>query len=623
MGALRIGVAMVSMVLLAGCLTSSGTVVSPPGEKALQTGGLTMGRFEIVYDQAGDTLRIEPVPCSDRSAQIDVTKWAQLGIDSLEWDPIGRNWTINAWLRNPTLLTAYGVWVVFTELGEKELVGQDGFVWYEGPGGVVRAPFVAVAKGQPLRMFPPQHEEDVIIVIHWPEEVDKWIPVQFVIDASWPTERQTPMVESLVGGFIDKPDPAYFIKGWVADFQDSASTLDVHADLSPIGGDAQAPLFDDGMHQDGGEGDSVFGVVFNTDAPPGDYAITVYAIDPFENPMENDVELTVIDTTEPFIEIVAPNGGEVWEVGSDREITWTSSGVPGNVSVLYSKDNFVSNFNLIGIDVPNDGGFMWEDIPDDPSATVRVRVISVDIDTLYDDSDEYFTIFKPPWIEVISPNGGENWEIGSDRPIHWESGDVPGDVDIFYSKDNFVSDINPIALNEPNDGSMMWENIPNDPSETVRVGIRSTDEPSIYDYSDSVFTISQEGDPCWDFFEIREGQKCNIDAPMEFAIRSQAEWDEFLLYFGNWPFPPKIDWETEMVLGMFLGEMSHGGYWLEVNDICKDDADILHVNYTKWWPGDGCSFPWVFTQPFLVVKTDLYDGEIVFDSEWKEDHCDW
>jgi hypothetical protein len=98
----------------------------------------------------------------------------------------------------------------------------------------------------------------------------------------------------------------------------------------------------------------------------------------------------------------------------------------------------------------------------------------------------------PAGIEVISPNGGEEWTVGSNQDITWNPGIVTGTVFIDYSKDDFVSDIHSIATGEPNDGSYEWQSIPDDPSTTVRVRISSTDDPSVFDTSDNYFTIAGE-----------------------------------------------------------------------------------------------------------------------------------
>ncbi|MCK4721027.1 hypothetical protein KAU08_10220, partial [bacterium] len=99
-----------------------------------------------------------------------------------------------------------------------------------------------------------------------------------------------------------------------------------------------------------------------------------------------------------------------------------------------------------------------------------------------------------PWIEVLIPNGGEEWVVGTEREITWDSWNVPGTVFIDYSKDNFVDDIILVAIDETNDGSFTWE-IPDDTSDTVRVRISSTDDPGVYDISDEDFSIVDPCDP--------------------------------------------------------------------------------------------------------------------------------
>ncbi len=99
----------------------------------------------------------------------------------------------------------------------------------------------------------------------------------------------------------------------------------------------------------------------------------------------------------------------------------------------------------------------------------------------------------PAWIEVLVPNGGEEWVPETDEEITWDSYNVPGTVFIEYSNDNFVTDINTIANDETNDGSFMWTDIPCDISDVILVRISSTDNPDINDVSDENFSIIGSG----------------------------------------------------------------------------------------------------------------------------------
>jgi len=196
----------------------------------------------------------------------------------------------------------------------------------------------------------------------------------------------------------------------------------------------------------------------------------------------------------PWITVTVPNGGEKWDPGTSKNITWTWNAIPGTIFIDYSKDNFVSDVNSIVVDEPCDGSYTWPSIPYDPSTTVRVRISSTDDPTVFDISDADFTINTlPNWIQVLVPNGGERWVIGGNRTITWTSAYVPGTVFIEYSKDNFASDLHTIATGETNDGSYLWGNIPSDPSTTVRVRVSSTDSPGVNDKSDNDFSIITTG----------------------------------------------------------------------------------------------------------------------------------
>ena len=94
----------------------------------------------------------------------------------------------------------------------------------------------------------------------------------------------------------------------------------------------------------------------------------------------------------------------------------------------------------------------------------------------------------PPDIILTVPNGGELWQIGQEYDIEWIASPSISDVKLEYSKDGFTDDIRVIAESTPNTGSYTWE-IPNDPSETVRVRVSEAGAPDNFDISDGDFTI--------------------------------------------------------------------------------------------------------------------------------------
>ncbi len=186
----------------------------------------------------------------------------------------------------------------------------------------------------------------------------------------------------------------------------------------------------------------------------------------------------------PYITVTSPNGGENWQTGSDHDITWTSSGTIGNVQIEYSTNNGSSWTEEIA-STPDDGTHSWT-IPDSPSDNCLVRITDTD-GSSSDTSDAVFTISYAPYITVTSPNGGENWYIGSDYNITWNSSGTSGDVKIEYSTDN-GSNWSDVIASTPDDGTHSWT-IPDSPSDSCLVRVSDTDgDPS--DTSNALFSIS-------------------------------------------------------------------------------------------------------------------------------------
>ncbi|MCP4538236.1 MAG: DNRLRE domain-containing protein [Chloroflexi bacterium] len=90
--------------------------------------------------------------------------------------------------------------------------------------------------------------------------------------------------------------------------------------------------------------------------------------------------------TTASLNLTSPTGGESWTVGTQHAIQWTTGGTVTRVNLHYSTDNFGTSHE-ISSNIVNSGSYDWT-IPDDPSATARVRVQSfISPTTVYDISD--------------------------------------------------------------------------------------------------------------------------------------------------------------------------------------------------------------------------------------------
>jgi hypothetical protein len=210
----------------------------------------------------------------------------------------------------------------------------------------------------------------------------------------------------------------------------------------------------------------------------------------------SDVEFSIVPPTSPTIRVITPNGGEQVVIGSIYEITWFSTNTREPVRIEYSTNGGETWTEITG-STENDGDYDWT-VPDEPSETCLVRVSETDGQPM-DISDAIFSIVSPlPGdLTVLTPNGGENLEAGSEYNITWTFSEL-NNVIIEYSVNNGVTWLY-IDKVPADNGSHTWT-VPGTPSEMclARVsGADSDENPS--DVSDGVFTIS---DPSQAFIEV-------------------------------------------------------------------------------------------------------------------------
>lgn len=91
-------------------------------------------------------------------------------------------------------------------------------------------------------------------------------------------------------------------------------------------------------------------------------------------------------------------------------------------------------------------------------------------------------------ITVTSPNGGENWTVGSSRTITWTSTGTVGNVKIIYTTNNGSTWVN-IVSTTANDGSYTWT-VPNTLSSQCKVIVKEASDGIPSDVSNSTFSIT-------------------------------------------------------------------------------------------------------------------------------------
>lgn len=136
----------------------------------------------------------------------------------------------------------------------------------------------------------------------------------------------------------------------------------------------------------------------------------------------DDSEAIVLDTVDPVVSLVSPNGGETLYIGETKSIIWNADddNFPEYpVSIYYSVDSGVS-YSPLAMDIANCGHHYWL-IPTQPSvnALIKIQVKDSFGNTAQALSEDSFTIaYLPPRTpqNVIAQVSGT-----SDLIISWDA----------------------------------------------------------------------------------------------------------------------------------------------------------------------------------------------------------
>ena len=184
------------------------------------------------------------------------------------------------------------------------------------------------------------------------------------------------------------------------------------------------------------------------------------------------------------MQVLAPNGGEVWRIGTTQQILWNSSGLTGNVNIDLSRNGGTSWESLFS-NSANDGSEPWT-VAGAPTPVALVRVSSVTNPAIRDSSNNIFSIIQPS-LTVTAPNGGETWMAGMMMVLNWTSTNLTGSVRLELSRNGGTSFDTLVALT-PDDGNEGW--MVTGPATTQAIlRVVSIDIPAVSDQSDAAFTI--------------------------------------------------------------------------------------------------------------------------------------
>lgn len=160
----------------------------------------------------------------------------------------------------------------------------------------------------------------------------------------------------------------------------SGITGNVKIELSRDGGTTWTVLFGNSAN-DGAQNWKVTGPAT---------AQTLVRISSLSNPAVKDTSNTIFVLGGGGVTVSSPNGGEIWAIGSTHALSWTSSGITGNVRIELSR-NGGTTWAVLFASTANDGAQNWK-VKGPVTSQARIRVSSV-LDTgAMDTSDGNFIL---------------------------------------------------------------------------------------------------------------------------------------------------------------------------------------------------------------------------------------
>jgi hypothetical protein len=229
-----------------------------------------------------------------------------------------------------------------------------------------------------------------------------------------------------------------------------------------------------------------------------------------------------------------PIGNETFVVGETQRILWSKVGI-NFVNIEYSVNNG-SNWLPIATEYLSNNNFFDWTIPDNPNASVLLRIYNLDGNKIfYDTINSPLKIVK---LKLLSPNNNSSIFAGSILPINFDA-KITGNLKLEFTTDNGVNwvlisnNINPIT------NQINW-NVPNQPNENVKLKISTLSSPVISDsviFNIVVPSLILTKPNGGEFYQV--GRKKNIEwnssfvnkVDIQFSTNTGLRWNNIVSNF--------------------------------------------------------------------------------------------
>lgn len=116
-----------------------------------------------------------------------------------------------------------------------------------------------------------------------------------------------------------------------------------------------------------------------------------------------------------------------------------------------------------------------------------------------------------------------------------------------------------------------------------------------------------------DFETIEKDSYSGIETSQNVIVSNINDWEELWNETVTWTPDerPFVNFNESMVIAVFMGEQTSGGFEIEILEL-KEADDVIEVVSKFTVPDGGSGFTTALTQPFHMIKINKTDKNIIF-----------
>jgi hypothetical protein len=113
------------------------------------------------------------------------------------------------------------------------------------------------------------------------------------------------------------------------------------------------------------------------------------------------------------------------------------------------------------------------------------------------------------------------------------------------------------------------------------------------------------------FTTVAKGDASEQQTGRQVTIRTAAEWKTLWKEHAPTEKMPAVDFNKDMVVGIFLGTKPSAGHEVEIVGVRAEEKDLI-VEYVQKQPGRGTLAAQILTEPYHLVSLPKHAGTVRF-----------